>query len=109
MVNISQFFSTLYIALYIANSALKNHFMEGVKTSQRQIDFLAYHIFREEVVINKIMRYIKLPTRQRAKLEERRPNLKLSVKLRLQEGEATSLRTLRSSKQSRSMQSVRRD
>jgi len=53
MVNISQFFSTLYIALYIANSALKNHFMEGVKTSQRQIDFLAYHIFREEIVIKK--------------------------------------------------------
>jgi len=54
MVNISQFFPTLYIALYIANSALKNHFMEGVKTSQRQIDFLAYHIFREEIVINEI-------------------------------------------------------
>ena len=54
MVNISQFLPTLHIALYIANSALKKSFHGRREDFQRQIDFLAYHIFREEIVIHEI-------------------------------------------------------
>jgi len=53
MVNISQFFPTLYIALYIANSALKNHFMEGAKTSKGKLTFLHIIFFAKKLSYTK--------------------------------------------------------